>query len=181
MAGTKKRLTTLCTAVASTGLLPQLFLFDPQLQPELVALHLGQQAVVAAAAAAAPSQWAAVAAAAGAVGSGTDYGGLLRAFLTCLLWVGSRSPWLQLVVSLTLSRYLLSCPHLLLWYAEEVTQLVMFGVAGQGGRGAEGWQTGHTQGTRVLWLPGRAGDGAGGRGRGRGWVTGCTCCQGSSE
>ena len=166
MASSKKRPVALCAAVVSTGLLPQLFLFDPLLQPQLVALHLGPAAATAAtaaladesssstavaaagagddssplssssaAAAAAATVVTAAAAAAAAGDDGDD--GPLRGLLRGLLWVGSHSPRLQLVVALTLSRYVLAAPQLLLWYAGEVEKLMMFGVAGQGGPGTE--------------------------------------------
>jgi hypothetical protein len=79
-------------------LVPQLCVFDQQQQQHLAPLHEGTKAP-------------------------------LRCFIRGLLQQGQKgSPRLMLALGLQLGCYLACCPQLLVWYADELRQLLLFGV-----------------------------------------------------
>lgn len=99
----KKRPQIMYSLTINTLLLPQLCMFDHQASPSLSFLHEGPHAP-------------------------------LRRFIQGLLAQGCKgSPRLMLALGLQLGAYLAGNAQLLVWYAAELRQLLMFGVAAQVG------------------------------------------------
>lgn len=101
--GNKKRPFLLCGCLVNTLLLPELMLFDPRQQPQLVALHAGPDAPLR-----------------------RFVGGVLQQG-------ASGSPTAHLVVALRLAACVPAAPHLLGWYHEELQALLLFGTSIEGG------------------------------------------------
>lgn len=99
----KKRPQLMYSLVINTLLLPELCVFNAAVPPELAALHAAPDAP-------------------------------LRRFIQGLIQQGSKgSPRLMLALGLLLGSYVSESPQLLVWYAAELRQLWMFGVAAQVG------------------------------------------------
>jgi hypothetical protein len=98
-----KRPLVLCGALINTVMLPELMVFDPQQQPQLVALHAGPDAPLR-----------------------RFVGGLLQPG-------AKGSPTLYLAVALRLAACVPAAPYLLEWYAAELQQLLLFGTAMEAG------------------------------------------------
>jgi hypothetical protein len=97
-AGSKKRPQIMYSLAVNALLVPQLCVFDQQQQHHLAPLHEGTKAP-------------------------------LRCFIRGLLQQGQKgSPRLMLALGLQLGCYLAACPQLLVWYADELRQLLLFGV-----------------------------------------------------
>jgi hypothetical protein len=98
-----KRPLVLCGALVNTVMLPELMVFNPQQQPQLVALHAGPDAPLR-----------------------RFVGGLLQPG-------AKGSPTLYLAVALRLAACIPAAPHLLEWYAAELQQLLLFGTVMEAG------------------------------------------------
>ncbi|WIA08744.1 hypothetical protein OEZ85_008167 [Tetradesmus obliquus] len=98
MKGSKKRPQLMYSLAVNALLVPQLCVFDQQQQQQLAPLHEGAKAP-------------------------------LRSFIRGLLQQGQKgSPRLMLALGLQLGCYVACCPQLLVWYADELRQLLLFGV-----------------------------------------------------
>ncbi|KAF6260973.1 hypothetical protein COO60DRAFT_830876 [Scenedesmus sp. NREL 46B-D3] len=98
MRGSKKRPQLMYSLAVNALLLPQLCVVDQHQQQQLAPLHEGTQAP-------------------------------LRCFIRGLLQQGQKgSPRLMLALGLQLGCYVACCPQLLVWYADELRQLLLFGV-----------------------------------------------------